>query len=339
MHVNSDAMIAARFSPFIIAALLLSSSVHAEPTAADKRNASTLVLEGRRLLNAGDAGAALAKFQAAHDLLRAPTTALDVATAYEALGQLVEARAMVYEITQLPAEPNEPFAFKQARDSAAAAIEALDSRIPALVLQIEGAPKEAVIATVDGEKVPAGSLTTLLARNPGKREVVATAPGYQTARATVELVEGESKPVEVKLVLEREAVPVKAPPPKPKDEPAPTRKKGGIYVGIAVSGAFAAAAVGTGIGAALADKKSKDDWNKANCSAMPTIACYSNFNEQENKRFVLGNTAFWMAIGAVAVGGGTLGYALLSDTPRDKSPKKAVSVSPTLGGVVVQGTF
>jgi hypothetical protein len=336
---TADAMIAARFSPFILAALLLGPSVHAEPSATDKRNASTLVLEGRRLLTAGDARAALVKFQSAHDILRAPTTGLDVAAAFEALGQLVEARGMVYEVSQLPAEPNEPFAFKQARADAAAAVEALDSRIPSLVLRIEGAPKEAVTATVDGEKVPVGAMTTLLARNPGKREVVIMAPGYRTARATVELVEGELKPVEVPIVLEREVMPVKAPPPQKKEEPMPTESNGLIYAGIAVSGVLAAVAVGTGIGSALVKQKGKDDWEAAGCPAMPTRTCYSNFNEQERLRVLLGNAAVWEAIGAVAVGGGTLAYALLTRTPETKSPRQAVWVSPTVGGVVVQGTF
>ena len=326
-------------SPLLLAALLLGSSVHAQPSASNKRNASTLVLEGRRLLDAGDARAALAKFQAAHEIMRDPATGLDVATAFEALGQLVEARAMVYEVSRLPEQPNEPPAFRQARATAASAVEALDSRIPSLMLRIEGAPKEAVTATVDGEKVPAESLTTLLVRNPGKREVVVTAPGYRTARATVELVDGVTKPVEVPLVLEREVVAVVARLPQQKDEPTPTRSSGLIYAGIAVSGALAVVGVGTAIGAVVVGNKSVDDWNDAGCTGNERAQCYLHFNEQENKRFLLANTAVWTFIGAAVVGGGTLAYALTSKKPERTPPKQGVRVEPTMGGVRIRGTF
>jgi len=332
-----------RFSlapPLILsAALLLGSSVHADPSAADKRNASTLALEGRRLLDAGNARAALVRFQDAHKIMRDPTTGLDVAAAFEALGQLVEARAMVYEVSRLPVQPNEPPAFRQARATAASAVEALDSRIPSLMLRIEGAPKEAVTATVDGEKVPAESLTTLLVRNPGKREVVVTAPGYRTARATVELVDGVTKPVEVPLVLEREVVAAGARSPQQKDEPTPIRNSGLIYAGIAVSGALAVVGVGTAIGAVVVENKSVDDWNDAGCTGNERDECYLHFNEQENERFLLANTAFWTFIGAAVVGGGTLAYALTSKKPEKTSPKQGVRVEPTMGGIRIRGTF
>jgi hypothetical protein len=327
-------MNAARFSPFLLAALLLGSSAHAQPSEADKRKASTLTLEGQRLLKGGDPYdiyAALAKFQAAHEILRAPTTALDVATAYEALGQLVEARATVFEVSRLPIQPNEPFAYKQARATAASAVEALDSRIPSLVLRIEGAPKEAITATIDNETVPRESLTAPYPRNPGQREIVVTAPGYKTARATVELEEGESKPVEVPIVLARL--------PQQKEEPTPTRSNALFYTGIAVSGALAMGALGTGIAAAYVEQKGKDDWEAANCAAILTPTCISDFNERARTRALLTHAAVWEAIGAVAVGGGTLAYVLLTKTPADNSPKQAIWVTPTVGGVVVQGTF
>jgi hypothetical protein len=316
----------------ILAAFLLGAPVHAEPSAAEKRDAAALVLEGRRLLNAGDALAALGKFQAAHDILRAPTTGLDVATALEALGQLVEARAMVYIVSKLSAEPNEPFSYRQARSSAAAAIGALDSRIPSLVLHIEGAPKEIVTASVDGKKIPLNSLTEPITRNPGQREVVVSAPGYRTMRTTVELVEGVTMPVEVTLVL--------TPEPE-KDASTPPRNNVFVYAGIGVSGALAVLAVGTGIGAAVAKAKGDDDWEAANCSATPKppSSCYSNFDEQEAKRVLLGSTAVWTAVGAVAVGSGTLAYVLLTKAPDENPTKQGIWVSPTLGGIVVSGAF
>jgi hypothetical protein len=347
MH-KADAMSAARFAPFLLAALLLGSSAHAEPSAADKRNANTLVLEGHRFLDAGDARAALDKFQAAYAITRNPATGLEVATAFEAMGKLVEARAMVDKVIQLPKQPNEPASFQQARVTAASAVDALSSRIPSLVLRIAGAPKETVTATVDGEKIPANSLTEPFQLNPGKREIVVSAPGYRTAVATVELVEGVVKPVEVPLVLERKVVVVKdrspqqaaeARSPQHKDEPTLIKNDVILYTGIAVSGALASVGVGTAIGAAMAEQKSEDDWYAADCTNKPTVACYANFNEQENKRFLLGNTAVWTFIGATAVGAGTVVYALMAKKPEKTLQTQAVYVEPTVGGIMVRGTF
>lgn len=316
-------------SPLLLAAaLLLVSSVHAEPSADDRRNANALVLEGRRLFKSGDYIGALSKFQGAHEILRDPTTGLNVAMALEALNLLVEARAMVDDVSHLPAQPNEPFALKQARAEAAAAIEALESRIPALVLRIEGAPKDTVTATVDGKKIPANSLTTPLSCNPGPRRIVVSAQGFRTAQTTIELTEGIQEPVEVPILLERA-----------EDAPTPPRNKVLAYAGIAVSGTLAGVALGTGIAAARAEEKGNDDWQADNCTEIPLQRCYRRFDEQESKRVQLGSTALWTAVGAAVVGGGTLAYVLLTRTSEYQPSKQAVMVSPTLGGVVVWGVF
>jgi hypothetical protein len=328
------AMSTARISSFILAALLLGSSAYAQSSEADKHNASALTLEGQRLLKVGDARAALAKFQAAHEVLRAPTTGLDVAMAYEALGELVEARAMVHEVSQLPAQPNEPFAYKQARATAASAIEALDSRIPSLVLRIEGAPKEAVTATIDNEKVPPEALTAPYPRNPGTREIVATAPGYQTARTTVELVEGESKPVEVVLVLAREVAPVKAPPPP--QLLAPTRSSTLIYLGIGVTGTLALVSAGTVIGAVALYGPAEDKLHGP-CDSK----CQEEFNRLTSTQQALAYTSVFTGIGAGLVGVTTLAYGLTGKTSYDieKGARGAFVVMPGGGSFVVTGRW
>jgi hypothetical protein len=329
-------MNAARFSPFILAALLLGSSVHAEPSVDDKRNANTLTLEGRRLLSAGDARAALAKFQGAHELLRAPTTGLDVATALEALGQLVEAREMVYEVSRLPIQPNEPFAFAQARSNLAAVIDALDSRIPSLVLRIEGAPNDIVVATVDDKKIPAERLTVPLSFNPGTREVVVTAPGYQTARATVKLVEGVTKPVEVPITLEREVVAVKIPLPPPKVEPAPTRNIGLIYAGIGASGALAAVAAGTAIGVGALYGPAED-----RLAGECERDCKTEFVRLTSTQQALAYTSIFTLIGAGVVGGATLVYWATGKNSNNTEAglRGSFVVMPGSGGVFVTGRW
>ncbi|MDC0740701.1 PEGA domain-containing protein [Polyangium mundeleinium] len=173
---------------------------------------------------------------------------------------------------------------------------------------------------MEGECFVAAGSHTFEARKAGL--VLAQGP------RAVEVKGGTTLPVEMTLVAK-------------KDEPG---KVGGpnkalVYAGIGLAGALAVVGVGTAIGAAVAEQKSLDDWNADNCTAAPKDACYSNFDEQENKRFLLGNTAVWTFIGAGAVGVGTLVYALIAKKPAENSPKPTVTVAPAVGGVVVLGTF
>ena len=64
-------------------------TAHAEPSAADRQTARTLLIKGRNKLKAGDAEGALADFRAAHAIMHVPPTGLDLARAQVALGQLV----------------------------------------------------------------------------------------------------------------------------------------------------------------------------------------------------------------------------------------------------------
>ena len=62
----------------------------AEPSAANRQDARTLLIEGRKKRDAGNVTGAREDFQAAHALMRAPTTGLNLARADEALGRLIE---------------------------------------------------------------------------------------------------------------------------------------------------------------------------------------------------------------------------------------------------------
>src|SRR5262245_1107365 len=89
----------------VCAAALLSpaAALAAEPSAADRETARTLVIDGRKKFGAGDYEGARKAFQAAHEIMGVPTTALDLAKALEKLGKLVEARTVALEVARMPA--------------------------------------------------------------------------------------------------------------------------------------------------------------------------------------------------------------------------------------------
>ncbi|MDC0740699.1 hypothetical protein [Polyangium mundeleinium] len=338
MAATTPMTIRIRRTFLLAAALLLTTQAHAQPSAASRQTARTLLLEGRELLESGDARAALAKFRAAHEIMGVPTTGLDVAKALEALGQLIEARAMAYEVTQMPLPPNAPAAFTNAQAAGEQAVEALDSRIPSLMLRIEGAPREAVRVTVDGETIPAAALTMALARNPGSHEIVMTAPGYRTVRRSVVLKDGVLAAVEVPIVLERDIDITTKVDATTKTEAG--RSKALIYAGVGVAGALAAVGVGTRIASWVV-------YGKAN-AIDPTVCgqkdrlpqCSADFNKYERTRVALNFTSLFTLLGAGVVGGATAAYGLTAGKTPAKGPTTGfVTFGPGRAEVVVMGVW
>ncbi|WP_437601927.1 hypothetical protein WMF28_09970 [Sorangium sp. So ce590] len=204
-------------------------TAQAEPSAADRQTARTLLIEGRNKLEAGNAEGALADFRAAHAIMHVPSTGLDLARAQVALGLFVEASATAYEVMALPVARREPAAFAEARAAAAGLSTALQARIPSLRLRVLGAPEEAIVARVDGEPVPREALGQPRKLNPGPHEIVVEAGGFVTERREVTLKDAETAPVEVEVVLvpiRSSEVPIKRAPPAaparaPREEHAP----------------------------------------------------------------------------------------------------------------------
>jgi len=241
---------------WIFACLLAAAAAHADPTSADRETARTLMQQGREARDKGDLKEALKRFKGADDIMHVPTTALEVARALVALGQLVEARDFIAEIRQIPAKPNEPAPFKEARKKADDLDASLNGRIPSLSISVTGAPDGATpTVSVDGVQLPAGALDLPRNVDPGHHVVAAkvvakaaTGEGSQE----VDVREGEQKPVEVALVMT--AVPQEpeppAPEPKPEAPPPPTTSHSPTvltWASVGLGGVGVAAGTVTGI--------------------------------------------------------------------------------------------
>jgi hypothetical protein len=185
---------------FVAAGLSGAAPALAEPSAADKETARSLLIEGRAKLAAGDAQAALKAFQAAHAIMGVPTTGLDVAKANVALGQLVEARDMALNITRIPVKPGESEAFAEARTEADKLANELAGRIPSLLIHVQGPPSDAVVSVrVDGAEIPSATLSVPRKVNPGSHMVEASSSGFGTEQRAVTVAEKETAPVEIQL--------------------------------------------------------------------------------------------------------------------------------------------
>ncbi len=224
--------------------VLVVSTAHADPTSADRETARTLMQQGREAVAKGDLKEALKRFKGADDIMHVPTTALEVAKTYVALGQLVEARDFIAAIRQIPTKPNDPAPFKDARAKADDLDHSLDGRIPSLVITVKGVPDgEQANVTVDGNAVAASALGLPRAVDPGHHVVVAKMTSKAATgdgKQEVDVKEGQQKPVEVTLTITATPAPTEPPPEAPPEAPPPTTSHGPTlltWVGVGLAGA------------------------------------------------------------------------------------------------------
>src|SRR5579864_9454433 len=97
-----------------LGALFAADPARADPTAADRETARSLMQEARDLRDKGHMQDALKRFKAADDIMHVPTTGLEVAKTQASMGMLVEARDTVANIRKLPSSPTDPAPFQDA---------------------------------------------------------------------------------------------------------------------------------------------------------------------------------------------------------------------------------
>ena len=168
---------------------------------AEKETARGLMDEGDALAAQSDWEMALKHYRAAHQIMRVPTTGIEVARAQAKLGQLVEARTTAIEVANLPLMGKEPAVFTQAREAAAELADELESRIPSVVIEVE--PREvAPRVRIDEAELPLAALGLPFRVNPGQHQVTASAPGYSPVEMEFTVAESERRSVPLTLVLD-----------------------------------------------------------------------------------------------------------------------------------------
>jgi len=328
-----------------IATLLISCSLFGsfpawaqEPTAADKETARNLLLSGREKFGRKDFKGAYEAFRAAYDLVKVPTTGLDLARSQEALGMLTEARDTALEVKRMPEQPKEPEIFKTARIEADALAESVGPRIPAITIKITGieAGTDPQV-TIDGAKVPASALAFARKMNPGAHAIKVIATGYGDQEQKFTLKEGEARDLQFAMVAGSGS---EAPA-----EPDKPEAKGKVpvwaWIGIGVGGA---ALIGGGvvIGNAL---NISDQLNKecpSGSTYPPGDPCVSpDFQKRYQSFASTRNLGIGLlAVGVVGVGVGITGIVLAKRSPAKTANALIIPMlSPTNAGLSVVGRF
>jgi len=228
--------------PALLLILSVAGTAGAQPTAADRETARTLMDDGDRKAEAHDDAGALRSYRAADGMMHVPSTAIEVAKTLARMGQLVEARDQALALLRLPRTDPEPAPFVAARAEAERLAASLGARIPALALHVTGlAAGEVATVRVDGEVVTPDALPLPRSANPGVHHIIASATGRADVAREVQLAEGQTAPVELPFG----PAPVQAPPPALPPEPPPAARSHGAATWAALGVGAAGVVVGT----------------------------------------------------------------------------------------------
>lgn len=224
-----------------LAAVLLwlgfAAQAGAEPDEAAKQEARALMSSGRQAREKSELRAALTSFTRADEIMRVPTTGIEVARTLAALGMLLEAAAVVERIETTPEEADEPEAFFTARQAARELGRELDSRIPRLTFHDVG---DTTRVSLDGKPLDAQATSGALRVNPGKHVAVGRRGSAQQKRE-LDLAEGASLDVTFDF----------SPPGGPAQRPEKTSAGRSSDTAIYALSGLAGVGIGAGIGLGL----------------------------------------------------------------------------------------
>ncbi len=188
--------------PAAVAAVLAvtaSPAVAGAQSAADKATARQLAKEGIKLHGEKKYSQALEKLQRAQSLYEAPIHLLYIARCQVQLGSLVDGAEAYRKLIRTPIDGSTPPAFVKAVEDGEKELQSLEPRVPRLTVSVEPTGVEGLEVTIDGQPMNVAALGVERFTNPGRRVVSAQAPGYQATSVEVELGEGATESVSLKL--------------------------------------------------------------------------------------------------------------------------------------------
>lgn len=170
------------------------------PEAERKAIARSAYQEGATLQEGGKCPEAIPKFEVAQKFFPAPTHLLHLAQCETATGKLVEGAESYETLTRTPVTKDMPEAFKHAVEEGKKEGAAVRKRVPTLRISLTPPPPVAgLVVKLNGAAYPVEVLGIQRPINPGKYKVTATAAGYKEATSEVEVPEGSTKTLDLKL--------------------------------------------------------------------------------------------------------------------------------------------
>jgi len=307
--------------------IVLLAAAPARADDADRSAAEKLFEEGRALLAKDQFDAACAKFD--ESLRKDPAgigALLNLALCNERRGKIATALALYQRALDQATEARVQGQQKAAQDK----VVALSPKVPIVTIALAAPAAEGTKLVIDDGVVPVA--TKELPIDPGRHEVVASAPGRLPFQTTFEIAAGERKPLVVPVLqLPESATTV-----------VRTNRRRSIGQVAALGGA------GLLVGASGLALYARHSYNAAFAGAMPECggdrpdidgrpACSQAGIDQTSRARSLGTAA--TVIGGFGLAVGVAGAVLWWTTPRRESVRVVPTASPGAVGVALRGAF
>jgi hypothetical protein len=294
----------------------------AQVSDADRATARKLAQQGQDALDHKDYTTAVDRFDRARQLIAAPTIALGLARAQVGLGKLVAAQETYARIVREGVAPGASAVFTKAVADARAELDALEPRIPTVVIELKGATSAKV--TLDGAIIPAAAIGVSRPVDPGQHAVRAEADGFAPAEASFTVDERKSERVALTLVPAPRSAPADHDGSASPAKSSPMRTIGFVGIGLGAAGL----ALGGITGAMALGKHSElaPICPMGHCTNQaPAIDQYHLYANLSTAGFVVG--------GAFAV----TGIVLAAIAPKNATPPVAMALGPSWIGA--SGSF
>jgi hypothetical protein len=288
----------------------VSAVASADPTAADRDTARSLMSEGRAFRDKGDLKSALKSFSEADAIMHVPTTGLEVARTQAALGRLVEAKETALRVARSVEKPVDPAPFRQARAAAAAFSDDLEARIPAVTIVVRATDGATAQVTIDEASVRPEVLVQPQRLDPGHHVIAAKAGGVD-GKQEIDLTERDRREVTLDLS------PAPSAAPRPRDMPLdrasdelstePSRSRSPLSKAL-VFGGFGLAAVGAVAGTVagvLSVTKTNDIKSSTGCSG--SVCGPTEYNDISSARSAATISTLSFVAAGVGVVAGVVG--------------------------------
>lgn len=321
--------------PATLGLLLLALSpqkllAQASPSAAEKAEAEALFQDGNKLMLQKRWAEACPKLEASQRLDPAGGTLLNLALCHEGEGKLATAWVEFGDALAQAKQDKKTSRIKIAKEH----MEKLESRLPKLVVRLNGAPPPGLQVERDGVLMADASFGTPIPVDPGEHAVRGSAPGYLPYEEKIFLGEGETKTLLLPSLLEEKkpetAASSSEPPPPP---PPPSNRKTIAYIAGGVG--IASLAVGAYFGFRTFSKKEESD------QECPTATACSPRGAQANKDAYTSANIANVGVGLGVLGLGVGAYLLFTSkpSPSTASYQIAPAIGQGSGGLLMQGRF
>jgi len=214
-----------RFAVIALLFLVLARPVAVAQSTADlatRAAARDLAVQGIRAYQAGEYDSASLTLEKAYRLFATPTLGLWSARASVQRGLWIEAAERYRETLRLQATVGDTDMQQKAQKDAAAELESLEQRLPAVSIQLVDTTASGVTLRVDDSEVPIDLLGVRRPINPGKH-IVAAIRSSELGEAQFQISEREHKTVELRMsdMQPKAAAPVVQPAVEPSALPEP----------------------------------------------------------------------------------------------------------------------